>query len=166
MQENVMMNGQEKELTVKSYLELKLEVMKAFDEDKCESNWLSISTPISSCSSSTKTGVDINVSKRKSTSSICLRFTQPMDYKDTTNAMTGGISMSPMVLADDVVMRLLLLENRGKILLSKSYNFQLRYIGGECCQTNLWSFFKYDHDKKCAFSLFLDGMLVREVAMG
>nr|XP_027063253.1 BTB/POZ domain and ankyrin repeat-containing protein NPR2-like isoform X2 [Coffea arabica] len=120
------MQKSEKEQTKKKmpYLELKLEVMNASDEDKGESNWLSISTSISSCSSSTKASVDINVRKRKSTSSIdgemsttiCQRFTQPMDFKETTNAMTGDISMSSMVLADDVVMRLLLLENRASII--------------------------------------------------
>ncbi|XP_071904406.1 BTB/POZ domain and ankyrin repeat-containing protein NPR1-like isoform X2 [Coffea arabica] len=126
MQEILMFNSPEKEQTKKKmpYLELKLEVMNASDEDKGESNWLSISTSISSCSSSTKASVDINVRKRKSTSSIdgqmsttiCQRFTQPMDFKETTNAMTGDISMSSMVLADDVVMRLLLLENRASII--------------------------------------------------
>ena len=133
MQEILMFNSPEKEQTKKKmpYLELKLEVMNASDEDKGESNWLSISTSISSCSSSTKASVDINVRKRKSTSSIdgqmsttiCQRFTQPMDFKETTNAMTGDISMSSMVLADDVVMRLLLLENRGKNSLSESVQF-------------------------------------------
>lgn len=46
------------------YLELKHEVMKAFNKDKAENNWVSLSSS-SSCSSSAKASVNRKVKKRQ-----------------------------------------------------------------------------------------------------
>lgn len=66
MQETLLLEkGPPEEQSVKKmrYMELKDEVMKAFDKDKAERNWVSFSSA-SSCSSSPKASANLRVRKR------------------------------------------------------------------------------------------------------
>ena len=89
-----------------------------------------------------------------------------MDFKETTNAMTGDISMSSMVLADDVVMRLLLLENRGKNSLSESVQFSAMVHWWRMLSDKFKKLFKRQSWSICAFRLFLAEILFRKIALG